>query len=654
MPNYYCVGCFWDDSDPQDQLPRFIEQGIWENGYTDKLLDKVKSVAVGSRIAAKTTYTKGSRPNTKSVLKVLAAGTVTENIGDGITLKVDWDPGFTPFELEGKGAYRSTINQVLNKDNIDLIFNHQQDRVSGNTSSKQADSISSSYLPLIETHYTGSKNQILYGPPGTGKTYNAINRALEIIGYQTDKLPRSEIKKQYEALVKEGRIMFTTFHQSMSYENFIEGIKPDLSNNEGFVRYSIHRGVFRKMCLTAEASYERIRNSGVDTNISNVERIKKVNSLSNELSRDYLFKQTYNELLTEARKAIAEEKQVEYRTKRNSNIYITSIVNEHDLLTKHANGRTDNEYLVSKEKLQRLYLAYSSIDDIHNVDKDIRKIIGGSNSSSYWAILNMIFLSTERMQGTHKDTSYDTESNAIDETQRMVADNYVIIIDEINRGNISQIFGELITLVEDDKRMGRDEALSITLPYSKNPFCVPPNLYIVGTMNTADRSVEALDTALRRRFSFEEMPPRYSIKDENNNELIDRTIGDINLMHLLKTINKRIELLLDKDHLIGHSYFMSVNDLDALRKTFKQNIVPLLQEYFFGDPGKIGLILGKGFVQANSDEQTTLADFEYEGREELSTRLVYNVAVPEDNDLFLQAIKDLLGTNNEPAEINQE
>lgn len=178
---------------------------------------------------------------------------------------------------------------------------------------------------------------------------------------------------------------------------------------------------------------------------------------------------------------------------------------------------------------------------------------------------------------------------------------YALFIDEINRGNVSAIFGELITLIEDDKRLGAENELRVKLPYSKKDFAVPSNLYIIGTMNTADRSVEALDTALRRRFCFEELLPNTSL-------LQDRKFNDFNLQEVLKTINDRIEALLDRDHTIGHSYFLKVasNDTKALQSVFENNIVPLLQEYFYHDYEKIALVLGEGFVTLHTEKETQI------------------------------------------------
>lgn len=169
---------------------------------------------------------------------------------------------------------------------------------------------------------------------------------------------------------------------------------------------------------------------------------------------------------------------------------------------------------------------------------------------------------------------------------------YIIIIDEINRGNISKIFGELITLIEPSKRIGEPEELRVTLPYSRNDFYdkkgfgVSKNVYIIGTMNTADRSITSLDTALRRRFEFIEMMPDVE-------ELEKSKYKDVNLKKLLKAINTRIEYLLDREKTIGHAFFVSVENLESLKKVFKNKIIPLLQEYFYNDYALIDAVLNK-------------------------------------------------------------
>jgi hypothetical protein len=219
------------------------------------------------------------------------------------------------------------------------------------------------------------------------------------------------------------------------------------------------------------------------------------------------------------------------------------------------------------------------------------------------------------------------------------SERFAIFIDEINRGNVSAIFGELITLIEQDKRKGQANEISVQLPYSKDLFSVPSNIDIYGTMNTADRSVEALDTALRRRFSFVEMMPDVSLLESQN-------IDSINLKDVLSTINDRIEILIDRDHTIGHSYFMDLKNSEELKLAFKDKIVPLLQEYFYGDYGKIGLVLGDGFVKSHSKSNNPFAKFKYEGKEELN-RDFYDLVPIDKNFDIINALENLLNKDNQ-------
>lgn len=229
---------------------------------------------------------------------------------------------------------------------------------------------------------------------------------------------------------------------------------------------------------------------------------------------------------------------------------------------------------------------------------------------------------------------------------------YAIFIDEINRGNIANIFGELITLIELDKRKGMPSEMLVTLPYSKQFFSVPANLDIIGTMNTADRSVEALDTALRRRFNFQEMLPQPG--------LLKPVLGDdafyqgIDLEEVLRIINLRIEKLIDRDHSIGHAYFLKLKNRrdqkEALIEVFCDNIIPLLQEYFYNDYPKIGLVLGKGFIEVleekEKDQTVKFAEFEAEGSEDYLDRPLYRIKSKEDlseEEALSAALRTLLG-----------
>lgn len=201
---------------------------------------------------------------------------------------------------------------------------------------------------------------------------------------------------------------------------------------------------------------------------------------------------------------------------------------------------------------------------------------------------------------------------------------YALVIDEINRGNISKVFGELITLIEDDKRMGRANQLTVTLPYSGDLFGVPQNVLIVGTMNTADRSIALLDVALRRRFTFVELMPLPALLREASGVPLDK---------LLTALNRKLEAHLDLDHQIGHSYFMGLASLESLRFAWEHKVVPLLQEYFYGDGGKLLALLGSDFVQEDS--------IRLDGAEAGEERTVYRLKAKLPNAEFVLALRKL-------------
>ncbi len=491
-------------------------------------------------------------------------------------------------------------------------------------------------------------NQILYGPPGTGKTYNTINRALKIIEPAFDfSGNREDIKAEFDEYVNEGQIVFTTFHQSMSYEDFVEGIKPIEPEKEGDpIVYRVEDGIFYKICTDAIFSIA----------------LKKESKEQQEILD---FSLTYDSYIQDLEEQLSTDKPVELETRTGGKVLVESVSKQGNINIKHIGGI--RSYIVSKNRLTKLQKEIKNLDDINNINEKFREIIGGSNASAYWAVLNGIRKNAKPAYSIKKDRKYlQDEKKAINQSltkydyKNLQGAPYVLIIDEINRGNVSQIFGELITLIEEDKRLGRKEDLEITLPYSKEKFGVPSNLYIIGTMNTADRSVEALDTALRRRFSFEEIKPKPEIikthgelKDQNGILEIDGY--SIDLVKLLETINKRIEILLDRDHLIGHSYFMCVKDLERLKESFSRQIIPLLQEYFYGDYGKISLALGEGFCEGKKQDNVSeifarAKDYEVDT---FSDRVIYSIEDPlkmNDED-FVKALKLLF---KEPGKESEE
>lgn len=337
-----------------------------------------------------------------------------------------------------------------------------------------------------KTEVVYDKNMILYGHPGTGKTYSTAIYAVAICdnkNVEELKENYNDVMERYNALLKEGRVKFVTFHQSYGYEEFIEGIKPVLNNQNG-IGYTIENGAFKAFC------------------------------------------------------------------------------------------------------------------------KDATKVEG---------------------ENSHNAVAGDNDADVSMEQQdkELPNKNYVFVIDEINRGNISKIFGELITLIEDTKRAGMDEARTAVLPYSGDLFSVPSNVYILGTMNTADRSISLMDTALRRRFQFIEMMPDVAILEK----IGANRVGDLDIALMLKTINERITYLYDREHTIGHAFFTKLAkdpSVDTLRSIFEKSVIPLLQEYFYEDYQKIQFVLGD-----NEKED----EFKFIRDEELNVKNIFKGNVEEALDL---------------------
>lgn len=436
---------------------------------------------------------------------------------------------------------------------------------------------------FMNPYYGISLNQILFGPPGTGKTYNTINMALKLCGKKVPQA-RRDAKKEFDKLVEQGRIVFTTFHQSMTYEDFIEGIKPSTSDEENSeIQYQIEPGIFKSICI-------------------------KANPLTGN----------FEEVIEEFKNEISEpDGNSPLRIKSQSTTFDVKYTGKTVFYVQPLNSVKKNAwYPVNIEKM-RIAHETGSEKGFYNPTY-IREILR--------YLVKTRGLVSSKVKKTEKE-------------------NYVLIIDEINRGNVSEIFGELITLIEADKRLGNEEQLEAILPYSKDKFGVPSNLYIIGTMNTADRSVEALDSALRRRFSFIEMPPIPGlIQTEGKLKNTNGILGDIDLSLILSLINKRLEKLLNKDHKIGHSYFLSVEDLEGLKRAFQRRIIPLLQEFFYGDFGKIGLVIGRGFLDVEVDEgnsENYFAKFDDYEISSLAERKIFRVKNVEemDDSSFKEAIR---------------
>ncbi|AEC20748.1 hypothetical protein PT7_2208 [Pusillimonas sp. T7-7] len=560
-------------------------------------------------------------------------------------------------------------------------------------------------------------NQILYGPPGTGKTFSTIDAALEILdpnfllNHRND---RSALKHRYDALVAMGNVRFVTFHQSFSYEDFVEGLRAE-NTDKGDLRYEVADGIFKSICHAAAAKVTKQAAAPSDITGRKIWKLSLGNSLGDD---SYIFDECieagyaligygaqldFNSCPTRqaiqahfAANGYAREDDAYELTAINTFVNkmkvgdlvvvtegnfkfraIGQVTSDYHLINRDEQGDTygqcrDVKWIrvykpsLPHDQLMNNQFSQMTIYELKPTAYDSEKLNGLLRSGSTPKITHLAsnkFMVGEQFGSGYKVTKSSTEllelnkpngkslpfamsllqtladyvqagqlsvddirdkkvfekvpdtllepyivngyanilpilvdrlvrpasTYAGDTAQTSTPSAKVLIIDEINRGNISRIFGELITLIEPSKRAGASESLEVTLPYSKTSFSVPDNLYIIGTMNTADRSLTGLDLALRRRFTFREMPPRPDLLDGVSVEGID--IGK-----LLATLNERIEVLLDRDHCLGHAYFMSLKtdpspQLTDLAKIFRLNVIPLLQEYFFEDWQRIQWVL---------------------------------------------------------------
>ena len=455
------------------------------------------------------------------------------------------------------------------------------------------------------------KNVIFYGPPGTGKTYTTAKRAVEICKTESEKelTDYSEIMEKYNELKKKNRIEFITFHQSYGYEEFIEGIKPivlneddeseDESENnqesktnikiENDIKYDIVDGIFKKFCDNARKAIIETDNNNDNNDIPLEAIVWKVTV------RDEVREDCFNN----------NRVRIDWNFDDAGAVGFVEEVKKGDIIITTDGSRTkingiavvtdDKGYTLDKEERDTTtrnvkWLAKNINENIKNINKEKmlhRRTVARVPNMKVEDIIKLA-----------------KEKNQKELSKIVIKENkepYVFIIDEINRGNISKIFGELITLIEPTKRSGKKECISTKLPYSKEEFTVPDNVYIIGTMNTADRSIALMDTALRRRFKFEEMLTDYHLLEDI---FVEDKGTKVNIGAMLKVINERIEYLYDREHTIGHAVFLELkenNNIDKLENIFKKSVIPLLQEYFYEDYDKIRIVLGDN--AKDEDEQ---------------------------------------------------
>ncbi|TNF06699.1 MAG: ATPase [Gammaproteobacteria bacterium] len=697
-----------DDSSSQDELIVTLTAGAIRNGYVSipkqQVLFSAENIADDEQAAA-TLFTLDLPDGTQVSTCLLA------NRG---RIKARFNSLFKHLQLvEGDKVTLSRLND-----------SHYSMSIKGQGSDKTfTDNKYAAQLDGKEIMNKQPLNQILFGPPGTGKTYGTVRAALKILSpmavekydealvaattYQDQREARQVLKAHFDQLCAENRIKFVTFHQSFSYEDFVEGLRAVTDESSGQIRYEVVDGVFKSLCELADVKVtrqeaapleltgrtvwkmslgntlgsdagiydecsengyvllgyggdidfsnchsradiqQRFENAGVQLNGNNDYNLTSVTAFVTrmkvgdlvvvsdgnfkfravgEITGDYQYKphaeyeddytqmrpvkwlRQYTPSLPHSELLNAQFSQMtlyELRSPTLDKGKLLALLGAPALTTDlspfHIGQLFGTNYQVIKASKELLELkkpngnligfSMSMLDTLAEGIRAGKITLEDIRQKEAIEKLSPSSLEPYLVNGYNNIlpslVEFLLNANGVDNQQVASTNARVLIIDEINRGNISRIFGELITLIEPSKRAGGAEALSVTLPYSKDLFSVPANIYLIGTMNTADRSLAGLDIALRRRFTFKETPPLP--------ELLDGVVVDgVNIGQMLQMMNQRITVLLDRDHCLGHAYFLPLCEdpsLMRLADIFRQNIIPLLQEYFFEDWERIRWVL---------------------------------------------------------------
>ena len=468
-------------------------------------------------------------------------------------------------------------------------------------------------------------NTILYGPPGTGKTFNTIIYAVSIIEKKPLQYIWEEavsnykaVKARFEEYKQQGRIAFTTFHQSYGYEEFIEGIRPSLDDTDTDLEYSIKDGIFKEFCKKAAVPLKTRDKANFGLNSDPIIwKVSLAKTYDNPVRRECMENDHIRIGYDEYGENISEE----WNTNAPLNAFYNKMGIGDIVLSCYTNETIDAIGVVTGDvEYHSEYNNYNRLRKVKWLVKGINENIvslNGGSKMTVSAVYKMKISLSDVLSLVDKYSNGGSITNTFE-------DNYVFIIDEINRGNISKIFGELITLVEESKRIGALEEIKVKLPYSHQQFGVPKNVYILGTMNTADRSIAIMDTALRRRFSFVEMLPDSDVLRQKGNPSIISNGMSVNVADMLDVINDRITFLYDREHTIGHAFFIpliSNPSIDMLARIFEKSIIPLLQEYFYEDYAKIQLVLGDDGKTGDKKQYQFVSDEDIEANSIFETVL---------------------------------
>ncbi len=452
-------------------------------------------------------------------------------------------------------------------------------------------------------------NLILYGPPGTGKTFSTAAEAVQLCdGALPEPGDDAAVRRRYVELVNAKQVHFVTFHQSYSYEDFVEGLRPTTREDDGTMTTSGFRlepiaGVFREIATLAEQARKSAgrnrRENGFDLAgrrfwkmglgaVGSEEHVYRAAIAGNYVALGWGQDVDWSD----SRFASLEEMRKEWQNRYPADKTPSQTLQPWVLRNKVESGDLvivpyGNSAFRAIAEVQGDYYFELSEDGAYNQRRRVQWLLTLDEPLPLDTIVEGNFTMRTLYEIPERRVRKEALLRLISRPQNghetTPPDQFVLIIDEINRADISKVFGELITLIEPDKRIGGDYELKATLPYSKIRLGVPDNLHIVGTMNTADRSIALLDTALRRRFSFRELMPQP--------ELLG-TVDGIRLDQLLTTINERIEFLFDREHQIGHAFFMRCQSRADVDDVMRRKVIPLLAEYFYDDWNKLAVVLG--------------------------------------------------------------
>ncbi len=616
----------------EDGLPRFVERNEWslltDTGSPNNR--RVREMQVGDRIFLKDFVPRArdlpfdAEGRIVTAHRFRAEGTVTEVSNDGLRVGVDWQAWDEPrmwffytnndavwrLRDPGEDKYADRLRRFLllgePQDHQWFIDNGWRERL---FSSSDSNEMKDKEAPVEPT------NLILYGPPGTGKTYRTAFEAVRLCGEAVPE-DRDDLMQRYEELSKEGRIRFVTFHQSFSYEEFVEGLRPETSSSAdqeaasaGF-RLEPQPGIFRELCAVANEALKAPAEPVAWVNLAGRSFWKiglgvigyQDSVYDSCIAGDYVALGWGGDVdWSNARFSTLEAIRKEWKSVPRENDQPSNYSQLHPFRNSMKVGD-----IVIVPSGNKAFRAVGEVVDDYYFEQDGEPTYYHRRKVRWLSVLDEPLPLDTIIEGDFQmRTFYSIAANRVnkDALSRLIRpvggdaeiassqgapQQFVLIIDEINRANVSKVFGELITLIEPDKRLSMRNALKVRLPYSKREFGVPANLHIIGTMNTADRSIALLDTALRRRFRFEEMAPDTLvpafIAAENSTGL---PLGDV-----LNTMNRRIEYLVDRDHRIGHAFFIGCKTKADVDTVMRDKVIPLLQEYFFDDWNRLAAVLG--------------------------------------------------------------